>query len=243
MPHSAPNRTMLRRALFLLTVCGIVAFSVLICQLFRLQILRHDQLESAALRQQLRRTELPAGRGAIYDRNGTVLAMSATTYTVYLSPAEIAMNGEDAGLIAGGLSELLGADRDKLLSMAADRRTWYKTVARQLDAETAARVREFKDRNDLQGVKLEPDTKRYYPFSNLASHVIGFVGMDNTGLSGVEYSFNDLLTGKPGSILRLKNSVGTICCWRGMRTMWTRRAESACISPWTPRRRPSWRSI
>ena len=90
MPHSAPNRTMLRRALFLLTVCGIVAFSVLICQLFRLQILRHDQLESAALRQQLRRTELPAGRGAIYDRNGTVLAMSATTYTVYLSPAEIA---------------------------------------------------------------------------------------------------------------------------------------------------------
>ena len=209
MPHSAPNRTMLRRALFLLTVCGIVAFSVLICQLFRLQILRHDQLESAALRQQLRRTELPAGRGAIYDRNGTVLAMSATTYTVYLSPAEIAMNGEDAELIAGGLSELLGADRERLLSMAADRRTWYKTVARQLDAETAARVREFKDRNDLQGVKLEPDTKRYYPFSNLASHVIGFVGMDNTGLSGVEYSFNDLLTGRPGSILRLKNSVGT----------------------------------
>ena len=209
MPQSAPNRTMLRRALFLLTVCGIVAFSVLIFQLFRLQILRHDQLESAALRQQLRRTVVPAGRGTVYDRNGTVLAMSATTYTVYLSPAEIAMNGEDADLIARGLSELLGTDADKLRAMAADRRTWYKTAARQIDGEKAALVRQFKDRYDLRGIKLEPDTKRYYPFSSLAAHLIGFVGMDNTGLSGVEYSFDADLTGSPGSILRLKNSVGT----------------------------------
>ena len=209
MSHSAPNRTMLRRALFLLTVCGIVAFSVLIFQLFRLQILRHDELEGAALRQQLRSTTVPAGRGTIYDRNGTVLAMSATTYTVYLSPAEIAMNGEDAALIAQGLSELLGTDREKILSMIEDRRTWYKTVARQIEADTAARVREFKDLHDLRGVKLEPDTKRYYPFSSLASHLIGFVGVDNTGLAGVEYSFNKALTGTDGSILRLKNSVGT----------------------------------
>ena len=209
MQKNAPNRAMLRRALFLLTVCGIVAFSVLIFQLFRLQILRHDQLEDAALRQQLRRTVIPAGRGAIFDRNGTVLAMSATTYTVYLSPAEIAMNGEDAGLIAQGLSELLDKDRDKLLAMAADRRAWYKTAARQIDADKAALVRQFKDRCDLRGIKLEPDTKRYYPFSSLAAHLIGFVGTDNTGLSGIEYSFNKELTGTDGSILRLKNSVGT----------------------------------
>ena len=209
MQKNAPNRAMLRRALFLLTVCGIVAFSVLIFQLFRLQILRHDQLEDAALRQQLRRTVIPAGRGAIFDRNGTVLAMNATTYTVYLSPAEIAMNGEDAGLIAQGLSELLDKDRDKLLAMAADRRDWYKTAARQIDADKAALVRQFKDRCDLRGIKLETDTKRYYPFSSLAAHLIGFVGTDNTGLSGIEYSFNKELTGTDGSILRLKNSVGT----------------------------------
>ena len=91
-----PDRTMLRRALFLMTVCGIVAFIVLTAQLFRLQILRHSELEDAALDQQLRRTVLPAGRGTIYDRNGNVLAMSATSWTVYLSPAEIAMYGEDA---------------------------------------------------------------------------------------------------------------------------------------------------
>ena len=208
--HDAPpNRTMLRRALFLLTVCGIVAFSVLAVRLFQLQILRHDTLESAALRQQLRTTSIPAARGSILDRNGNVLAMSATSYTVYLSPAEIAMNGEDAELIASGLSELLGADRDRILKLAGDRNSWYKTVRRQIDADTAAVILRFKDEHDLQGVKLEPDTKRYYPYSTLAAHVIGFTGLDNTGLSGVEYTFDELLTGTDGSILRLKNSVGT----------------------------------
>jgi len=200
---------MLRRALFLFTVCGIVSFGVLILQLFRLQILRHDELESAALQQQLRRTALPADRGTIYDAQGRILAMSATTYSVYLSPAEIAMNGEDPELIASGLSEILGIDEEKILSMAVERRSWYKTVARQIEEDAARAVREFKARNDLMGVKLEPDTKRYYPYSSLAAHVIGFVGVDNTGLAGVEFTMNDALTGTDGSILRLKNSVGT----------------------------------
>ena len=200
---------MLRRALFLMAVCGIVAFIILAAQLFRLQILRHDELESAALAQQLRRTTLPAGRGTIYDSRGNVLAVSATTFTVYLSPAEIAMNGEDAELIASGLAELLGMDREKLLGLAGDRRSWYKTVRRQVERETAEQIREFKRRYDLQGIKLEPDTKRYYPYSSLAAHVIGFVGVDNTGLAGMEFAMDDVLTGSPGSILRLKNSVGT----------------------------------
>ena len=149
-----PDRTMLRRALFLMAVCGIVAFIVLAAQLFRLQILRHSELEDAALDQQLRRTVLPAGRGTIYDRNGNVLAMSATSWTVYLSPAEIAMYGEDPALIAGALSEILGTDRDRLLEMAGDRRSWYKTVARQVGEEQAAAIRAFKNEHGIQGVKL-----------------------------------------------------------------------------------------
>ena len=187
MPQE-PNRTMLRRALFLLTVCGIAAFLVLIVQLFRLQILCHDELEGAALRQQLRSTTVTADRGKICDRNGTILAVRATAYTVYLSPAELAMNGDDPEQIAEGLSQILDVDYDRILSMARDRRSWYKTVARQIDPDQAAEVRRFKDQYDLLGVKLEPDTRRYYPYSSLASHLIGFVGVDNTGLSGVEYA-------------------------------------------------------
>ena len=93
--------------------------------------------------------------------------------------------------------------------MTADRRSWYKTVKRQIEEAEADTVRAFKNEYDLQGVKLEPDTKRYYPYASLASHVIGFVGADNTGLSGLEFTQNELLTGTAGSILRLKNSAGT----------------------------------
>lgn len=93
-PNHAPPRTVPSCRVRHCGVCRIVL------QLFRLQILRHDELESAALQQQLRRTAIPASRGTIYDREGRVLAMSATTYTVYVSPAEISMNGEDAERIA-----------------------------------------------------------------------------------------------------------------------------------------------
>ena len=204
-----PNRTMLRRALFLLTVCGVLAFITLAAQLFRLQILRHQELESAALEQQLRNTAIPAGRGSIYDRKGNLLAMSATTWTVYVSPAEIAMYGEDPETIAASLSRILGVDREKTLSQIRDRRSWYKTVARQVGEEEIAAIRELKNARGIQGIKIEPGTRRIYPFSSLAAHVVGFVGVDNTGLAGVEYTENQALTGTDGSIRRLKNSVGT----------------------------------
>lgn len=208
-PTADPTEPCSAARCFFLPRAAIAAFAVLMLQLFRLQILRHDELESAALQQQLRRTAIPASRGTIYDREGRVLAMSATTYTVYVSPAEISINGEDAERIASGLSEILGIDREKILAMTADRRSWYKTVKRQIEEAEADAVRAFKNEYDLQGVKLEPDTKRYYPYASLASHVIGFVGADNTGLSGLEFTQNELLTGTAGSILRLKNSAGT----------------------------------
>lgn len=210
-----PDRNMLRRALFLLTVCGILAFIVLAVRLFQLQVLRHEELSSAALEQQLRKTDVTADRGTIFDRNGRVLAMSATTYTIYLSPAEISMYGEDASLIAREMSPVLDVPEEKLLSLADDRSSWYKTVARKVSRETADRLREIKNTYGIESIKIEPDTKRYYPDSSLASHLIGFVGMENTGLSGVEYALNDTLTGTNGSIRRLKNSAGTDMLFTG----------------------------
>ena len=207
--YHRPNRTMLRRALFLLTVCGLVAFIVLGMQLFRLQILRHTELETAALEQQLRRTAVTAGRGTIYDCRGNVLAVSTTAWSVYVSPAEISMYDEDPEAIAEALHEILGVDREEMLSRIGDRSAWYKTVARKVTEEQVARLRKFKNENNIQGIKIEPTVRRIYPNSRLASHVIGFVGTDNVGLSGLEFTQNSALTGSNGSILRLKNSVGT----------------------------------
>jgi stage V sporulation protein D (sporulation-specific penicillin-binding protein) len=200
---------MLRRALFLLVVCGIVAFIVLGAQLYNIQIKDHDKYESAAIEQQVRETTVTANRGAIYDRNGKILAMSATAETVYISPREIEMYNEDPVMIAQRLSEILGKDYSEILTMTADTSSWYKTVARKVEQEQADQVREFKNENKLVGVKIEPDSKRYYPYSSLAAQVIGFVGVDNNGLSGIEYSLDSDLTGAAGRIVKAKNSAGS----------------------------------
>ncbi len=204
-----PDRKMLSRTLLLMAVCGIAAFLVLIGRLFYLQIIKHDELESAAIEQQLRETSLEGNRGTIYDRNMNVLAISADAETIYLSPAEIAMYGEDVELIAAGMSEILGTDREKILNMAQDRASWYKTLARKVNAETAEKVREFKNIHNLNGIKIEPDTKRYYPYGSLASHVIGYTGYENIGLSGMELSLDKNLSGVEGRIVRVKNAYGS----------------------------------
>ena len=205
----APNRTMLRRTLFLMIVCGIVAFIVLILRLFKLQITDHDYYEDMAISQQLRETGTSASRGTIYDCNMKVLAMSADVENVYLSPAEIEKYGEDKELIADKLSEILDIEREKILEKAETKGSWYVTVARKVEPEIADAVRQFKNEYELKGVRLESDTKRYYPNSSLACHVIGFVGTDNYGLNGVEAQYNKFLAGTDGSYKRATNAYGT----------------------------------
>ena len=204
-----PNQRMLRRTLFLMIVCGIAAFIVLIGKLYNIQIVHHDEYETAAIEQQVRETALDSGRGTIYDRNMKILAMSATADTIYISPAEIVMYEEDPVLIAQGLSDILGVDYGKILEMTRDTNSWYKTVARRVEQEVSDQVRAFKNEHDLKGVKIETDSKRYYPYGSLASHVVGFVGYENTGLSGLELSLDSVLTGSAGRVVRAKNAYGT----------------------------------
>ncbi len=206
---NSPNRMMLSRTLVLLVVCGIVAFIVLAIRLFQIQVIDHERYESAAIEQQVRETTVTASRGTIYDRNGKILAMSASVDTIYISPAEINMYDEDPRLIASRLSDILGVDYDSILEMTQDTSSWYKTVARKVEPEVSDLVREFKNEYDLKGVKIEEDSKRYYPYSSLACHVIGYVGIDNYGLNGIEALYNDELTGTNGRVVRAKNSAGT----------------------------------
>lgn len=206
---NTPNAMMLRRTLFLLIVCGIVAFAVLGLRLFKLQIIDHDFYETRAIEQQVRETTVTAARGTIYDTNMKILAMSASVDDIFISPREIEMYKEDPELIAKGLSEILGVDYESILAKTANKKSWYQTVARKVEPEVSDKVREFKNKYDLKGVKIEEDTKRYYPYSSLAAHVIGFVGMENKGLSGIESYYNNVLTGVNGRVVRAKNAAGT----------------------------------
>lgn len=205
----APNRMMLRRTLFLLSVCGAAAFVVLAARLYYLQIVRHDELEARAIAQQVRETTVSAPRGTIYDAKGEVLAMSAGVDTIYLSPAEIAQNNEDAGAIAAGLAEILGLDYDAVYAKTQNTRSWYEVVARKVEEDVATAVREFKEEGGYTGIKLEADTKRYYPNGSRAAHVIGFVGTDNTGLGGIEAKYDKVLSGTNGYVMRSTTAAGT----------------------------------
>ncbi len=222
---ASPNRMMLRRTLFLMIVCGIVAFIALAVRLFQLQILDHDTYESAAVEQQLRQTTVSAQRGTIYDRNMNILAMSASVSNIYISPAEIKMNEENPAYIAQGLADILGLDYNDVYQKTLNTESWYATVARKVEDDVTDKVREFKEnagRNamgepvadesehkSLTGVKIEEASKRYYPYGSLASHVIGFVGSDDHGLSGLEFYYDDVLSGTDGRIVRATNANGT----------------------------------
>ena len=200
---------MLRRTLFLLSVCGIAAFLVLAARLYQIQIVQHDEYEAAAIAQQVRETTVSAARGTLYDRNGRILAISAGVDTIYISPAEIERGHEDAEAIAKGLSEILGVDYETILKRAQNTKSWYEVVARKVEPEVSEKVREFKAEGGYSGIKIEADTKRYYPNGSLASHVIGFVGLENKGLGGVEARYDSLLSGKNGYVMRSTTAAGT----------------------------------
>lgn len=204
---SRPNAQMLRRTLFLMAVCGVFAFALLLGRLYKLQIADHDFYEQRAQGQQLRELETTASRGTIYDRNMEVLAMSASVESLYFAPAEIKQ--EDREFLSERLSEMLGLDAAELYKKSGETGSYYVTVKRQLTADESKAVRKFKSEYGISGLRLEPDTKRFYPNSSLACHVLGFVGTDNQGLEGLEAEYEKKLAGSAGRSLRLTNAYGT----------------------------------
>jgi stage V sporulation protein D (sporulation-specific penicillin-binding protein) len=199
---------LLVRTMFLLAVCGIVAFFVLAARLYDLQITNSAHYEALALSNQLSQTTLTASRGTIYDTNGKILAMSAAVENVFISPFEIDQHDQNLALIANGLSTILEVERDSILEKAARTNSMYQVIMPRVENDKARQIREFISEHKIRGVYLEPATKRYYPNNNLASHVIGFVGTENIGLDGLELQFDDFLTGVSGRKVRLTNARG-----------------------------------
>jgi len=201
-------RQMLRRGAVLAAVFGVGALALLLARLYHIQITDHAFYEDLAISQQLREAPGTARRGAIYDCNGNILAVSASVDNVYLSPAEIDANGEDRELIARELARILDLDYGEVLEKSERRGSWYVTVARKIEADKAAEIRAFKTEHKISGVRLETDSKRYYPNGRLACHLLGFVGTDNYGLEGLEARYDKALAGTAGKSLRATNAYG-----------------------------------
>ncbi len=202
---SEPDAGMRRRTLIVMMLCGILVFLILIAFYYNKMIIKNELYETEALQQQVRTTIISTSRGTIYDSNMKILAMSADTKNVYISPAEIVRFNEDPVEISRFLAETLNVDYGMIISMTEETESWYKVVKRDVDLDTAAIVTAYITKNNLQGIKTEDSQKRHYPYNSLASHVVGYVGFENTGLSGIELALDSVLTGSSGRIIRARD--------------------------------------
>jgi len=171
----------------------LVVWGFAIClRLIDLQILEYGKYEERAARQQSRTQEVAARRGVVYDRAGRELAMSISVDSAFAIPTQIPDLAETLSLIA----RITKADPRELLAKCKAGKT-FCWVARKADAETADRIRKL----NLRGIYFQKESKRYYPKRELAAQVLGYVGMDDEGLSGIEREYDDKLHGKPGQML------------------------------------------
>ncbi len=193
-----------RIAVAVLLVCLIG----LVFRLLGLQITNAEETHNKAVNQYTYEINLPANRGNIYDRNMKQLANSSTVQTVFISPRDI-KDDVQAELIAENLSRLLGVDKQEIIEKTKKTNSAYQIIKRQVEEEEELAVREFVLKNDLKlQVCFEEGTKRYYPYSDLASQMLGFTGTDNTGLTGIELTYNYLLAGIDGKAVKGRDGSG-----------------------------------
>ena len=165
-----------------------------------LGVVKADTLRKAAATQQTAQVKVPARRGAITDRNGIELAVSQPAKTVAATPYLI----KDPQKIAAKLSKPLGVDEDKLLRALTRRDTGFVYLARRVPAIKARRV----ERMNIEGLEFIPEARRTYPRDFLASQLLGHVGAEGTGLSGLEYSLDGMLRGRDGERRLVKDALG-----------------------------------
>ena len=224
------KRAIFRRTVFLMVVCGLLMFIPLGWKLWSIAIVHHEEYQKMASDQQTLDITVAAYRGNIYDRNGNVLAMSATVYDLILSPRDLIQGisksdyqTEDGeldetayqaaiqarrSLIADEVSSVLGLEREDILARLEKTNSAYEVIKKNIEGEQADQLLAFSVEQKLgYAMQMVPSTKRYYPYSSLAAQALGFVNA-NGGAYGIEAKYNDLLEGTVGRVVTTKMASG-----------------------------------
>ncbi len=220
-----PSLNSIRKRTIIIVALLFAGFAAVILKMAWWQIVRGPELAKRAKEIQTAETVERAPRGDIYDRNGKVLAESASVKTLVCNPQDIKAHG-DLNTCIKVISPIIGMSESKLRSsLSGD--SQYKIVKKRLSAEESNAIEELinpklssdkadeKENKDklamkkaLSGLYFENDSKRYYPY-NVASHVLGFTGFDNNGIQGIELQFDSYLSGTNGSVIQNRNASGT----------------------------------
>ena len=193
------------RNVLLIVVCIQLALTV---RIGILQLIKGSELQAMAYSQQTLNRAVNPKRGRILDRSGKIeLAISASTETVSINPTNIKTQNKEK--VARELSDIFELDYEKVLKKVK-RKTSIEIIVKKVDKEKTDKLRVWlNDNNIVTGINIDEDTKRYYPYSSLASNIIGFTGSDNQGLEGLESYYDEVLSGKPGKILKLTDANGS----------------------------------
>ena len=199
------------KKLKLLRGISIFIFILLILRIAFLQFVDGSFLKEQAYNQQTINQIISPKRGNIYDSTGKALAISAQVDTITINPAKFEKDSEEEtakykDTVAKGLAEIFGLDFQEVLDKL-NSSSQVETIAKKVEQDKVDQLKSWMDENDISiGINIDEDTKRYYPYSSVASAVIGFCGSDNQGLSGIESKWDSVLTGTPGKIVSSQGS-------------------------------------
>jgi len=188
-------------------IIAILILSLLLTRIGYIQFIKGEELQAMAYMQQTLDRNINPKRGTIYDATGkTILAVSSTVETITVTPTTIKKEAREK--IATALSNIFSLNYENILKKVS-KRSSIETIIKKVDKEKADELRVWMQNNNITtGINIDEDTKRYYPFNNLASQVIGFCGSDNQGLDGIEALYDKILKGSTGKITKLRDARG-----------------------------------
>ena len=200
---SLSNKKKMKNALFIV----LIIFILFTVRLAYIQFVWGSELSEKALNQQAQSRSITAKRGTLYDSTGKyILAESSSVESVSINPTNISAENKDK--IAKALSDIFELDYEKV-SKKVHKRSSIESIVKKVDKSKADELRNWIETNRITtGINIDEDSKRYYPYGDLAAQVIGFCGSDNQGLDGVEAKYDDELKGKNGRINRQTNAAG-----------------------------------
>ena len=194
------------KRLFVLLIIILALFIFLLIKIGYLQFVKGSYLKELATKQQTTSRIISAKRGTIYDSTGTALAISADVDTITINPKKIAKKNDEEGTkalkeqVAKKFSELFELDYEETLAKVSSTNS-VETIVQKVEKDKISELQTWMKENKISaGINIDEDTKRSYPYSNLASNLIGFCGSDNQGLTGLEYYWDTTLAGTAGKI-------------------------------------------
>lgn len=188
-------------------IIAILILFILAIRIGYIQLIKGEELQSMAYAQQTLDRSINPKRGTIYDCSGNnVLAVSSTVETITVTPTNI--KKEDREKIATALANIFDLNYEAVLKKVS-KRSSIETIVKKVDKEKTDELRRWMQDNNIDsGINIDEDTKRYYPYNNLASQIIGFCGSDNQGLDGIEAVYENTLKGTKGTITKLRDAKG-----------------------------------